>query len=778
MFESRSRRLVSGGLHVALGLLVTCTAELGCSSDPSSASPPESSSPESPSPGDGGGPPGEPPCVETNDGPALPQAFALNCGGCHSAHGKPAGGFPDLFAFDGTLEEFTAQVRTGRTENARMPAFGEQQIATADIEAIYAYFSAGAPPAPACDGGQVEPGECSGVDGEISPLFPSAAEGRPITTKAADGTITLEAAGRVRGRHEKEEEFSPYQPRYFENRSYKFIVEDTIPAGGSTIKFTWLPKANASTNQTINFRCWYSGEGNVFDSNNGMERITSTHWEFVVDRNARESREIRAGDLLEFEFGVFLDAGTVEGRTSYYSDTFRYRVGSGELTPFNEPNEVALSGGDGTIPYIYEEPHLYYEQMALNIQESSIQPFLEGRRLFHTDFVTGEHSEGGNPVFEEQAGKAGPLSNQAACVSCHINNGRGAPPEPGEAMETAVVKVFGAGAKADGGPIADPSYGRQLQDKAQGGAASEGTATVAYTEEPGQFPDGTAYVLRKPTFRFDGLSAGPIASYSVRVARPLVGMGLLEAIAEDALLERADGMDCNQDGISGRPNLIPDPVSGALRVGRFGWKASKVSVPHQVADALVADMGVTTSLFPVEECGEAQTGCQAGTRGDPELADDDLDRLATYMRMLGVPPRRDTADPAVQRGEALFSQAGCASCHVPSMKTGGRHPLVELRDQLIQPFSDLLLHDMGEELADTSTSEHLAGPREWRTPPLWGIGLLEAVNGHTQLLHDGRARNVVEAILWHGGEADAAKQRFMALPAGDRDAVVAFLRSL
>ncbi|WP_438011693.1 di-heme oxidoredictase family protein [Sorangium sp. So ce321] len=767
---------MSQGLTVSLGLLAICAAGLGCSGDPALSPPPGSPPPGSPPPGSGSGgdPPGAP-CAQTGEGPALPRAFAQSCGGCHDAYGKPTGGFPDLFAFDGSLEEFTDQVRTG---SDRMPAFDAQTIAAEDVEAIYAYFSSGAPPTATCSSDGVSPGECSGVTGEISPLFPAATGGRPIATRAADGTITLEAAGRVRGRHEKEEEFSPFQPRYFENRSYKFIIDDTIPAGGSTVKFTWLPSAKTSDNNVINFRCWHSGEGNVFDSNNGMDRITSTHWEFVVDRNAREGREIREGDLLEFEFGVFLDPATVEGRTSYYSDTFRYRVGSGELTPFDEPNDAALSGGDGTIPYIHEEPHLYYEQMALNIQEGSIQRFLEGRRLFHTDFTTGEHSESGNPALDEQAGKAGPLSNQAACAGCHVNNGRGAPPEPGEAMTTSVVKLFGPEAGADGGPSRDTSYGRQLQDKGLDGSPGEGTATLAYTDKPGQFPDGTPYVLRQPTFSFSGLSAGPISSYSVRVARPVVGMGLLEAIAEESLLERADGMDCNQDGISGRPNLIPDPASGILRIGRLGWKAGKVSVPHQVADALVADMGVTTSLFPVEECGEQQAGCAAGTRGDPELSDEDLDRMSAYMRMLGVPPRRDTADPAVQRGEVLFSQAGCASCHVPTMKTGSHHPFVELREQLIHPFSDLLLHDMGEELADTSTGDHLAGPREWRTPPLWGIGLLEAVNGHTQLLHDGRARDVVEAILWHGGEADAARQRFMALPREDRDALVAFLGSL
>lgn len=774
IMRSYSTLSASIGLSMLLAPLAGW-AMSGCSSgtvgDPAGAS-----DGETPGGGPGTGKPPTTPaeCEPAATGPALPQAFAVNCGGCHSPYGKSTNGFPDLFAFAGTVDKFKTQVRNGGT---RMPAFGEEKISDKDIEGIQAYFAVGEPPALTCDGSVVTPNECAGVPAGVGALFPTAMNDAPIMTRKADGSILLEGAGRVRGRHEHEEEFSKFHPHYFENRSYKFTIEDTIAAGGTTIKFTWLSAGKTALDPNTNFRFWYTGNGNVFNNNVQMTRMSDTYFEFTVEHNDREHREIKDGDLLEFEFGVFLDHAAVEGRTNYYSDTFRYRVGSGKLTPFSEPDDAALSGADGTTASIFAEPELSYEQMALNIQATEIQKFLGGRRLFHTNFTSGEHSEEGNPVFTEQASKAGPLLNQTTCSNCHINNGRGAPPEPGAPMTSMVVKVFGDGSGADGAPALDPNYGRQLQDKALGGAAAEGNATVAYEDVSGAFPDGTAYTLRKPKFSFTGLSAGPVAHYSARVARPVYGMGLLEAIPEDVLTQRADALDCNQDGISGRPNLVPDPLTKELRIGRFGWKAAKTSVPHQVADALIADLGVTTSYFPAEECGANEQGCKGAGNG-PELKDEDLDKVAAYMRLLSVPQRRNTADPVVQHGEILFSQAGCANCHAPMVTTGSNHPFRELRNQVIHPYTDLLLHDMGEGLTDASTKDYVAEASEWRTPPLWGIGLVETVNGHTQLLHDGRARSFVEAVLWHGGEAASAKERFMALPKGDRDALVTFIESL
>jgi CxxC motif-containing protein (DUF1111 family) len=250
----------------------------------------------------------------------------------------------------------------------------------------------------------------------------------------------------------------------------------------------------------------------------------------------------------------------------------------------------------------------------------------------------------------------------------------------------------------------------------------------------------------------------------------VIGAGLLEAIDERTLLARADASDCNGDGISGRPSYVKDPVTGELRVGRFGWKAEKVSVQHQIAEAALDDMGLGTSLFP--------------DNGKVELTDDDLSRLVTYMRLVSVPGQRNHGDAQVLQGEQLFKTIGCSNCHATDAVTGANHPFAELRNQDIKPYSDLLLHDMGPELADDSkraASDDASAPpaaSEWRTPPLWGTGLLATVNGHTGLLHDGRAANVLEAVLWHGGEAEATRNRVTQLAAEDRAALVAFVMSL
>jgi CxxC motif-containing protein (DUF1111 family) len=235
-------------------------------------------------------------------------------------------------------------------------------------------------------------------------------------------------------------------------------------------------------------------------------------------------------------------------------------------------------------------------------------------------------------------------------------------------------------------------------------------------------------------------------------------------------LARADQKDCNTDGISGRPNFVKDPITGALRLGRFGWKAEKVDIRHQVAEAAFDDMGVGSSLFP--------------DAGKAELADDDLSRLVTYMRLVSVPGQRDHDDPQVIAGEQIFKTVGCTNCHVTDVVTSANHPFAELRNQAIKPYSDLLLHDLGPDLADSSAiaaSDDVSAPAaasEWRTAPLWGTGLLATINGHTGLLHDGRAQSVLEAVLWHGGEAEPTRDRVTKLSAADRAALLAFVQSL
>jgi CxxC motif-containing protein (DUF1111 family) len=251
----------------------------------------------------------------------------------------------------------------------------------------------------------------------------------------------------------------------------------------------------------------------------------------------------------------------------------------------------------------------------------------------------------------------------------------------------------------------------------------------------------------------------------------VIGLGLLEAIPEATLLERADPADCNQDGISGRALLVTDPEGGKLRLGRFGWKAEKVSVRHQVLDALEGDLGVGSSARP-------------DSAGKVELTSVEVADLTTYMRLVSVPAQRDVETALVRSGEGLFRSVGCANCHQTDAVTGSVHPFAELRGQAIKPYTDLLLHDMGEGLADASgvalSDDPLAPPaaQEWRTPPLWGLGLHSVVNGNTGLLHDGRAATPLEAILWHGGEAQGARDRFVALSSSERSALLAFLESL
>jgi len=610
--------------------------------------------------------------------------------------------------------------------------------------------------------------------GEQPALAPS------IVSTDAQGVITTRGAGRVRGRHELEREFSGFLPRYFENRSYQFTVVDTVAAGGGTVTFEYVSAGPSAASPSTNLRVWkVYGAGNVFHENLDMQRVDDRHARFTIRTNARERRPMQKGDMLEFEFGIFLDSARVEGRTNYYTDTFRYRVGVGGLTASNSdpavgelgPAAAGLSGGDTTIPYVVAEPELSLSQMALNIQGSTVDGFLSGRRLFHTSFATGAHSEPDNPVLATQAAKVGPLFNQESCTSCHARNGRGSPPEAGSPMRSMVLKVFGApGPGGEPGP--HPQLGHQVQNRAVEGTAAEGNPSIVYQNITRQLADGTAVELQRPTLVWGPDGAAP-ERYSMRVARPLVGMGLLEAVPEATVLAQADPKDCNGDGISGRPNLVRDPESGQLRLGRLGWKASKVSVRHQVAEALLLDIGVTTSVFPRGECGAASCAQDA-----PELADPDLVHLVTYMRALGVPPRRKLEEPAVERGAALFAAMGCSSCHRPSLTTDDSHPLVELRGQTFFPYTDLLLHDMGPELADHSERDQQASPSEWRTPPLWGIGLTQTISGHSRYLHDGRARSFLEAILWHGGEALSARQMVIALSAADREALLAFLGSL
>ncbi len=442
-----------------------------------------------------------------------------------------------------------------------------------------------------------------------------------------------------------------------------------------------------------------------------------------------------------------------------------------------EPGE-ALSGGSTTV--------MKFDQNAYSMPSANLAPmrrldFSVGNSFFRNPWVIA-------PASTTARDGLGPLLNTNACQNCHIKDGRGHPPAPDatSAVSMLVRLSIPAGPEhaevvRERGIAPEPSYGGQLQDMAIPGVAPEGKVRLRYSTEQVRFADGTEVELRRPEIELNDLAYGdmhPDTRMSLRIAPPMIGLGLLEAIPEEALLANADPDDRNGDGISGRPNRFFDQTSRQTVIGRFGWKAGQPSLNQQNADAFFNDMGLSTSLLSGSSCTDRQTECRAmPDGGEPEVSDDILAQVLFYTRNLGVPARRNVDDPQVLAGKTLFHRAGCQSCHVPQFTTAADAAEPELANQLIRPYTDLLLHDMGEGLAD-NRPEFEASGREWRTPPLWGIGLTQAVSGHTQFLHDGRARNLLEAILWHGGEAEKARQIVLGYDQNERTALLSFLESL
>ncbi|MFT6022983.1 MAG: CxxC motif-containing protein (DUF1111 family) [Ascidiaceihabitans sp.] len=390
----------------------------------------------------------------------------------------------------------------------------------------------------------------------------------------------------------------------------------------------------------------------------------------------------------------------------------------------------------------------------------------------------------------------GPLYNARSCQRCHIKDGRGHPPE---AEDTNAISMFlrvsiPGTANDNIAEIEDyiatrpePTYGSQLQDFAVQGHPAEYALGVTYSDEIMTLSDGETATLRHPKYEAKNLGYGAMhsdAMFSPRVAPQMIGLGLLEAIPAADIMALTDPDDANGDGISGRANIVWSAQYDQPMLGRFGLKAGSPTIREQSAAAFSGDIGISSPLFPngAGECTDAQTECQTATHGDQddritEVDDQGLDLVTFYSRNLGVPARRDVDDPDVLRGKAVFYQTGCIACHQPSFVT---HRLVDQPEQsfqLIWPYTDMLLHDMGAGLADNRPEARATGT-EWRTPPLWGIGLTEQVSGHTYFLHDGRARSLLEAVLWHGGEAQAQRDAVVTLPKADRDALIRYLESL
>jgi CxxC motif-containing protein (DUF1111 family) len=396
----------------------------------------------------------------------------------------------------------------------------------------------------------------------------------------------------------------------------------------------------------------------------------------------------------------------------------------------------------------------------------------QGEAFFNTSFIP-------SPSEATRRDGLGPLFNSANCRSCHNSLGRGRPPAAPDQQPVALVLQLGA-PREDGSWGDEPVYGLNYNPFAIPGVEPEGAVVIDRSLIRGSYRDGTAWELQTPIYRLTDLRYGelhPHAAISPRLAQPIIGMGLLDAVPEDVILALADPDDADGDGISGRPNWI-DVGEGRRRLGRFGWKANQPDLRTQTTAALFAEMGITSSDRPEQNCTALQAACLAGPHGgDPEIADADLADLVFFQRVLAVPPRRELDDPEVIRGAALFHEAGCGTCHVPRLVTGEVPDVAALSRQEIFPFTDLLLHDMGPELAD-GRPDHQASGTEWRTPPLWGLGRAGDVAREAFYLHDGRARSLEEAILWHGGEAAPARARFIAWDRAQRHAVVRFLESL
>ncbi len=431
-----------------------------------------------------------------------------------------------------------------------------------------------------------------------------------------------------------------------------------------------------------------------------------------------------------------------------------------------------------------------FSNPSANLTFGEEETFKLGNALFRKLWVS-------SPASTHASDGLGPLFNARACQSCHIKDGRGHPPE-GDHDKTSMFLRLSRPALTDeehnllasyrAVNFPDPVYGHQLQDIAVPGIQSEGRMRIAYTEHPIMLEDGIIVSLRKPHYSIDALAYGdlhPETTLSPRIANPMIGLGLIEAIHPADIAALADPDDLNQDGISGRMAIAYDPMTDSLALGRFGWKAQNATVRIQGAEAFSGDIGISSPELPnaFGDCTKPQTDCYAmptGVQlhlGDTEAPDPALDLVTFYSQNLAVPARRKVNDPTILHGKKIFYDSGCASCHTPKFVTSRNAMNAAHAFQLIWPYSDFLLHDMGEGLAD-GQAVSVANGREWRTPPLWGIGLTETVSGHSFFLHDGRARNLLEAILWHGGEAEASKKYVQALSQADRDALIQFLESL
>ena len=469
-------------------------------------------------------------------------------------------------------------------------------------------------------------------------------------------------------------------------------------------------------------------------------------------------------------------------------DRRRVTAVTAPTTNFEKPeNFETMQGGAGTSTKLVNRDA--FSQFNQNLTFEEEERFKLGNALFRKVWVPA-------PASTKASDGLGPLFNARACQSCHLKDGRGHPPE-GSSDATSMFFRLSRTASSDEERAElenfvlsnhpDPVYGGQLQDLAVTGLKAEGKMVIKYEEHPFQLGDGSVVNLRKPSYSVADLAYGPMhpdTTLSPRIAPPMTGMGLIQAIHPADILANADPEDADGDGISGKPAFARDKA-GELTLGRFGWKAQNPDVRMQSAGAFSGDIGISSPDVPGDngDCTPSQTDClgmPSGVQpelGDTEAPDPVLDLVTFYSENLAAPARRDVGDDTVLHGKQLFYDLGCVSCHRPKYVTSRKAENHAHRFQLIWPYSDFLLHDMGEGLSD-GQQVGVASGQEWRTPPLWGIGLTQTVSGHTFFLHDGRARNLTEAILWHGGEAQNSRDGFAGLEEKERQALIAFLESL
>lgn len=405
------------------------------------------------------------------------------------------------------------------------------------------------------------------------------------------------------------------------------------------------------------------------------------------------------------------------------------------------------------------------------LEFSKMRMFTGGRHLFRRSWVAA-------PGSVKSIDGLGPVFNRNSCSGCHVKDGKGRPPKLGEELKSMVLKLARV---RNNKSSPDPNYGIQLNDKAILGVPYEGKVEITYDSKKIKYLEGKEIFLSKPNYLPKKLSFGPLHENTIlagRIAPAVFGLGLIEAIDAESIKKNADPSDKNKDGISGRYNIVWDEVSKTHMLGRFGWKASKGSLLHQIVGAAHEDMGLTSNFFPTQNCLKIQKKCKEQiSGGEPEISTKQIDRLLLYLRTLAPPRQRNIENKNILKGENLFYELGCHKCHSPTFKTSKQANIPELANKTIKPYSDFLLHDMGEELADHVPVFKASG-KEWRTPPLWGIGLIEIVNKHTRFLHDGRAKSLEEAILWHGGEGKNSKNLFIKLGKEERELLLGFLKSL